>query len=78
MRSRRCVTGPVPVIPILGARKLAQFEDDIKSLEIVFTPDQLRRLDEVSAVPLSDSRTSCSMACARFSAFGGMRDRIKI
>src|SRR5258705_10739456 len=31
----------VPVIPIIGARKLNQLEDNLKSLEISFSPEQL-------------------------------------
>lgn len=35
--------------PILGARKVEQLHDNVASLDIRFTPGQLRTLDEVSA-----------------------------
>jgi aryl-alcohol dehydrogenase-like predicted oxidoreductase len=68
---------PVPVIPIIGARKLSQLEDNIKSLEITFTPEQLRRLDESSAIPLGFPHDFLANEMVRTFAFGGMRDRIK-
>src|ERR1700738_357483 len=37
---------PVPVIPIIGARKLSQFEDNLASLDLTLSPDQLKTLDE--------------------------------
>src|SRR5438552_2644994 len=40
----------VPAIPIIGTRKLTQLEDNIASLDVDLGPEQLRRLDEVSAV----------------------------
>ncbi|MFT3968383.1 MAG: aldo/keto reductase [Sphingobium sp.] len=43
---------PAVTSPILGARTLAQFEDNLAALEIDFSEDQIRRLDEVSAIPL--------------------------
>jgi len=36
---------PVPVIPIIGARKLSQLEDNLASLELTLSADQLRTLD---------------------------------
>lgn len=43
---------PAVTSPILGARTLAQFDDNLAALEISFSEDQIRRLDEVSAIPL--------------------------
>src|ERR1700676_3688965 len=42
----------VTVIPIIGARKVAQIEDNIRSLEVKLSPEQLQRLEKVSAVSL--------------------------
>jgi hypothetical protein len=36
--------------PIIGARTLAQLEDNLGALEVEFTAAQLARLDEVSAI----------------------------
>jgi aryl-alcohol dehydrogenase-like predicted oxidoreductase len=35
--------------PIVGAKNVAQLEDNLKALEFVLTPDQMKRLNEVSA-----------------------------
>ncbi len=40
----------VPVIPIIGARKLTQFHDNLESLTLSLTPEQVRVLDEASHV----------------------------
>jgi aryl-alcohol dehydrogenase-like predicted oxidoreductase len=65
----------VPVIPIIGARKLNQLEDNLKSLEISFSPEQLRRLDDTSAVSMGFPHDLLS-GVIRGSVFGGMRDQI--
>ena len=38
------------IIPILGARTAAQFEENLDALAITLSDDQMRRLDEISAV----------------------------
>ena len=65
----------VPVIPIIGARKLTQLEDNLQSLEIAFSPEQLRRLDKVSSVPMGFPGDILNSAISD-SLFGGMRDQI--
>ncbi len=67
----------VAVIPIIGARKLTQLEDNLKSLEITLSPDQLRRLNEVSAVPMGFPHEFMEAGMVRTFIFGGMRDRIR-
>lgn len=41
---------PAVVSPIIGARTLAQFQDNLGALDVHFNDDQLARLDAVSAV----------------------------
>lgn len=43
---------PVVASPVLGARTLAQLEDNLGALDVVLEDDQLARLDAASAVPL--------------------------
>jgi len=43
---------PVPLIPIIGARKLAQLQDNLASLDVTLSPDQVKALDEVSRIDL--------------------------
>ena len=38
------------IIPILGARTAAQFEENLAALEVTFTDEQIRQLDEASAI----------------------------
>lgn len=38
------------IIPILGARKLAQLQDNLVSLNFTLTDEQLQRLDTTSAI----------------------------
>lgn len=39
------------IIPILGARTLAQLEDNLAALEWQLSDDQLQRLDDISRIP---------------------------
>jgi aryl-alcohol dehydrogenase-like predicted oxidoreductase len=68
---------PAPVIPIIGARKLSQLEDNLKSLEVTLSVDQLRHLNEVSAVPMGFPNEFFEAEMVRTFLFGGMRDRIR-
>jgi aryl-alcohol dehydrogenase-like predicted oxidoreductase len=43
---------PVVTSVIIGANKMEQLEDNLSSVEVVFTPDELLKLDEVSKLPL--------------------------
>jgi aryl-alcohol dehydrogenase-like predicted oxidoreductase len=36
---------------IIGAKKLDQLEDNLKSVNVTFTPDELQKLDEISKLP---------------------------
>jgi diketogulonate reductase-like aldo/keto reductase len=40
------------VIPIVGAKTRAQLEDNLTASTVRLNPDQMRRLDEVSAISL--------------------------
>src|SRR5277367_1517003 len=43
---------PVPVIAIIGARKLTQLQDNLASLDFTLSPEQLKMLDEASKIEL--------------------------
>src|SRR6202011_336729 len=43
---------PVPVIPIIGARKLSQLQDNLASLELILSAEQLKTLDQASRIEL--------------------------
>jgi len=43
---------PVVTSVIIGANKMEQLEDNLKSIEVKFTPDELQKLDGVSKLPV--------------------------
>ena len=67
---------PVPVIPIIGARKFAQFQDNMASLEVTLTPEQVKSLDEASTIDLGFPYSMYSKELVRGIAYGGLRDQI--
>jgi aryl-alcohol dehydrogenase-like predicted oxidoreductase len=68
---------PVPVIPIIGARKLAQIEDNIRSLDVTLSSEKLQRLDKASAISLGFPHDFMTLEPVKAIVFGGLRDRIK-
>jgi aryl-alcohol dehydrogenase-like predicted oxidoreductase len=42
---------PVVTSIIIGAKRLDQLEDNIAAVDLKLTPDELKQLDEVSALP---------------------------
>ncbi len=66
----------VPVIPIIGARKMAQFQDNLESLTLNLTPEQVRRLDEASHIGLGFPHDFYTKELVRGMVYGGMRDQI--
>jgi aryl-alcohol dehydrogenase-like predicted oxidoreductase len=66
----------VPVIPIVGARKLSQVQDNLACVDVRLSGDHLRRLDEVSGIELGFPHDFFTKDMVRGFAYGGMRDRI--
>jgi len=66
----------IPVIPIIGARKLSQFEDNLASLSVTLTPEQVKALDEASSIDLGFPHEFYRRDMVRALVYGGMRDRI--
>jgi aryl-alcohol dehydrogenase-like predicted oxidoreductase len=67
---------PVPVIPIIGARKISQLQDNIASLEVSLTPEQAAVLDEASKIDLGFPHEFYAHEMVRTFVYGGLRDRI--
>ena len=67
-----------PVIPIIGARKIEQLKDNISSLEVQLSTDQLVRLNEVSKIEMGFPHDFFDREMVRAVAFGGMKDAIDI
>jgi aryl-alcohol dehydrogenase-like predicted oxidoreductase len=69
---------PVPVIPIVGARRLDQFRDNLACLELTLEPGQVDRLDAASRVPLGFPHDFYANEMVRGLVYGGMRDRLDV
>ena len=67
---------PVPVIPIIGARKLSQLQDNLASRELTLSAGQLRTLDEASRIELGFPYSIYALESARSTMYGGLRDQI--
>jgi aryl-alcohol dehydrogenase-like predicted oxidoreductase len=67
---------PVPVIPILGARKLSQLQDNLASFELVLSAEQLKTLDEASRIELGFPQDFYAKELVRTFIYGGVRDQI--
>jgi len=66
----------VPVIPIIGARKLSQFEDNLASLSLTLTGEQVKTLDDASQIELGFPQDFFRRDMVRAFVYGGLRDRI--
>lgn len=67
---------PVPVIPILGARKLTQFQDNLASFTLTLTADQVKRLDEASWIEPGFPEKMFQREMVKAIRHGGLRDQI--
>src|SRR5439155_22695132 len=67
---------PVAVIPIVGARKLSQLEDNLARYDLSLSPDQLKTLDEPGRIELVFPHEFYTRDFGRGMVYGGMRDRI--
>jgi aryl-alcohol dehydrogenase-like predicted oxidoreductase len=67
---------PVPVVPIIGARKLSQLQDNLASLDLQLTPEQVKTLDDASQIELGFPEAMYTKEFVRAIAYGGLRDKI--
>ena len=65
-----------PIIPILGARKLSQLQDNLASGELKLSAEQVRSLDEASNIDMGFPQDFFSRDAIRNITYGGMRDSI--
>lgn len=66
----------IPVIPIVGARKLAQLQDNLASLSLQLTPEQVDALDDASEIELGFPHAFYRREMVRTFVYGGTRDKI--
>jgi len=67
---------PVPVIPIIGARKLSQLQDNLASLDLQLSREQVQALDDASQIDLGFPYSMYAKEFVRAIAYGGLRDKI--
>lgn len=68
--------GDVPAIPIVGATKLEQLEDNLKVTEVSLSADQMERLNKISAIELGFPGEFFQEAGVQKNNFGGFYDQI--
>jgi len=67
---------PEPVIPIIGARKLAQVKDNLACIQVKLPPALLERLNEVSRIEMGFPHDFYTMDMPRSLSSGGMWNQI--
>jgi diketogulonate reductase-like aldo/keto reductase len=66
----------VPVIPIIGARKVSQLQDNLASLDLKLSTEQLKSLDEASRIELGFPHDIYQKEMVRAIRYGGTWDRL--
>ena len=66
----------VPVIPIIGARKVSQLQDNLASLDLELSAEQLKSLDGASRVELGFPQSIYEREMVRAIRYGGTGDRL--
>jgi aryl-alcohol dehydrogenase-like predicted oxidoreductase len=66
----------IPIIPIIGARRIAQLQDNLNSLTLDLTPEQVSTLDQASAIELGFPHDFYQLDLVKGMIYGGMRDQI--
>src|SRR6266436_138726 len=66
----------VPVIPIIGARKVSQLQDNLASLDLELSAEQLKSLDGASRIELGFPQSIYEREMVLAIRYGGMWDRL--
>src|SRR6266481_4375303 len=68
----------VPVIPIMGARKVSQLQNNLASLDLELYAEQLKALDEASQIELGFPQSIYEREMVRGTRYGGIWDRLVV
>jgi aryl-alcohol dehydrogenase-like predicted oxidoreductase len=68
----------VPVIPIIGARKVSQLQDNLASLDLELSAEQLKSLDGASRIDLGFPQSIYEREMVRITRYGDMWDRLQL
>jgi aryl-alcohol dehydrogenase-like predicted oxidoreductase len=66
----------VPVIPIIGARKVSQLQDNLAGLDLELSTEQLKSLDEASRIEPGFPERLFEKDMVRAIRYGGTQDRL--
>jgi len=66
----------IPIIPIIGARRIPQLQDNLASLELELSSEQVSVLNEASAIELGFPGDFYAKDLVKTFAYGGFRDKI--
>lgn len=69
---------PIPVIPIVGARRLEQFQDNLACLDLRLDDALLERLDAASRIELGFPHDFYQRDMVKALVYGGLRDRLDV
>ena len=69
---------PVPIIPIVGARRLEQFRDNLACLNLQLNTSQVERLDTASQIELGFPHDFYGRDLVKGLVYSGLRDRIDV
>jgi len=64
-------------IPIVGATKLSQLEDNLKTVNVTLSDEQLKRLNDASAIELGFPGEFFREDAVKVNTFGGFYDRVE-
>jgi aryl-alcohol dehydrogenase-like predicted oxidoreductase len=68
----------VPVIPIIGARKVSQLQDNLASLDLELSAEQLKSLDGASRIDLGFPQSIYEKESVRAVRYAGVWDRLLV
>ncbi len=68
----------VPVIPIMGARKVSQLQDNLASLDVELSAEQLKSLDGAGRIDPEFPQSIYEREMVRSIRYGGMWDRLQL
>lgn len=66
----------IPTIPIIGARRISQLQDNLASLTVELNAKQLSKLNDASAIELGFPHEFYERELVRNMVYGGMREQI--
>lgn len=66
----------VPIIPIIGAKSLNQFQDNMRFMELELSQEHLASLDDISAIPMGYPMDFLNGGPMQQSVFASLRNQI--